>query len=448
MYSLRLRHVLSLLTFCGVVGILPSSGLAEPCGAVVVAPAQMMIAPGTLWHLQRSIERAKRENACALVVTLNTPGGMLNSTQSIVEAFFNSDVPIIVYVSPSGGVAASAGVFVTVAGHIAAMAPGTSLGAAIPISGEGQNLPTDARTKAISMATTMVRAISKERKRESSFAEAAIEKGVSITDKEALEQKVIDLIAPDIDALLLALEGRSLSVKGKEVVLVDIVKARRVTSIPSLRDEVVNSLAEPMIVGLLWLMGTTGLVAELYSPGLIFPGVVGIIALILALLVSQVLSLPLAGGVLIIVGVLLGAAELFVPSGVLAIGGIISLLLGFFSLMSSSETFLSLPVLATVVSVAVTILGACGFVVFKIAQAQRSPPVTGDDLLVRSTAKVYTPFMPLERGANIFGGKVIVAGELWGAVSSEEFSKGVQVKVVKRQDGLTLLVEKCSDSVN
>ncbi len=295
---------------------------------VAHVPIRMMILPGTAHYLEESIERATKEGAKAVVVTIDTPGGMLTSSQEMVQTLFRSTIPVIIFVAPSGATATSAGVFITLAGHIAAMAPGTTIGAAHPVSGDGKDIEGDMRAKVENFASALVRSIAQERQRNIEWAEDAVKKSLSITDQEAIKKGVIDLVAPDIPSLLKSLKGRSITLKGSKHELEDLSQAEIRIYQMSIRDEVVNVLANPTVLALLWMAATTGISIELYNPGLIFPGVIGAISLVLALAMSQIIPVSQGAVLLLVLGGTLLTFELFVASGILGVGGILSLLLG------------------------------------------------------------------------------------------------------------------------
>lgn len=405
--------------------------------SVVILPMKMMILPGTQAYLERGILKAAKDNAAVVVVVLDTPGGVLNTTQEMVQTIFKSPVPVVVYVAPSGAMAASAGTFITLAAHVAAMAPGTSMGAAHPVQGDGKDIGGDLRTKTENITVAMVKSIADQRGRNAEWAEKSIKDSSSITPTEALKLKVIDLIATDLDDLLLKIKGREVVVGGKKVILGDFSKLKRVTYSESFKERVLNSLGNPNILALLWFAATTGLALELYHPGAIFPGVVGIVCLFLALGVSQIIPVSSAGVLLIIVGGLLLGAEAYVTSGILGIGGVIAMVFGAIYLVDESMApgIGVTPWFVIVLALLTTLLLV--WVVYELLKVSGTKGQTGKEEMLGLKGRAATDFSP--------NGRVFVNGEYWNSVKSEssaEISKDDLIKVVGVQDGLVLKVEK------
>ena len=308
---------------------------APPCGCGKCLRQQKIhlieidapITPVVAEYIIKSIDRASKNNAEALIIQLNTPGGLLESTNHIVIRMMASEVPIVVYVAPSGGRAASAGVFITMAANIAAMAPTTHIGAASPIQLEGKMDETKER-KAMNDTAALARGIAEKRGRNAQWAEDAVRKGVSITETEALKLKVIDLIAPDIPSLVKAIDNRTVDlVIGKRTL--KTVGAEVQTIKMGFRDKLLGIISNPNIAYILMILGFYGLYFELSNPGAIFPGVAGAICLILAFYALQTLPINYAGLMLIILGIALFIAEAFITShGILGVGGTIAMLHG------------------------------------------------------------------------------------------------------------------------
>ena len=291
--------------------------------------------------IRESIARARNAGAKALIIQLDTPGGLLTSTRSIVKDILGAPVPVIVYVAPSGAGAGSAGVFITMAGHIAAMAPGTNIGAAHPVAGGGQEVKGVMGEKIENFTASFSEAIAQKRGRNTEWAIQAVRRSVSITEKEALKQKVIDIVAKDLDDLLKQAEGRKVDVDGREQAL-SLQGARIERFDMGLKQKVINLLADPTIAYLLLMAGILGLYMEFSHPGVIFPGVAGGICLLLGLTSLQMLPFNYAGILLILLGVALLIGEAFLPSfGVLGIGGAISLALGSLLLFDTESSDLT-----------------------------------------------------------------------------------------------------------
>lgn len=387
------------------------------------------IGPATASYISRAIDRAAEKQFECLIIELNTPGGLLDSTQVIVQKFFASPVPVVVYVSPAGGTAGSAGCFITLAADVAAMAPSTSIGAAHPVTaGGGDPKPDEVmKQKLANFAATYIETIATKRKRNVEWARKSVEESAAITAEQALELDVVEIIAEDLNDLLDQLDGRKvgarrLSTAGAEVV-----------DIPMLpRERVFQVLWRPEVMFILMLIAIYGIIGELSNPGSIFPGVVGAIALILALYMAAILPINVAGLALIGLALLLFIADIFTPThGVLTVGGVISFLLGALMLFDRTPGFrLSL---AYIVPAALMTAAFFAFVVGAALRAQLKPAQTGREGMLGRTAEVVSPL-------GLGGGKVFVEGELWNAVSDSPIEPGRPVEIVA-VDGLTLKVK-------
>ncbi len=418
--------------------LLPAALQAED-GVVAVIDMDMLILPGTQYFLEKSIAQAEEDGAKALVVKLDTPGGMLNTSKEMIEAIAASPVPVVIYVGPgAGATATSAGVFITVAGHVAAMAPGTSIGAAHPVAGDGKDIEGDMRKKAEEMTTAMVRSIAEERGKNVEWVELAVKESNSITEKEALEKNVIDFIAPDISDLLKQMKGKKIKLSGKEFTLGDYSALPRVNYEMSFRDEAMNVLANPLVAALLSMGATTGIAIELYNPGAIIPGVIGVICLLLSLVVFQIVPVTQGGLLLLAAGSLLVVAELFVPSGFLGAAGIVALILGAVTLMDETQ-MPGVEIPYEILIPSAIVLGLLLFAVMRlVVKGQSRKLETGNEGLIGLIG---------EASQNISNqGKAFVNGETWNAVSRTGLiSKGSRIRVLEVQEGMTLLVEEVSD---
>lgn len=382
--------------------------------------------------IRESIRRAYNSGARALIIQLDTPGGLLTSTRSIVKELFGARVPVIVYVAPSGAGAGSAGVFITMAAHIAAMAPGTNIGAAHPVAGGGEEVKGVMGEKIESFTASFSEAIAQKRGRNAEWAIQAVRRSVSITEKEALKKNVIDIVANDINDLLRQAHGRKVDLDGRVVTLsLEGVEVRRFEM--GLKQKVINILSDPNIAYLLLMAGILGLYMEFAHPGVIFPGVAGGIALLLALTSFQILPINYAGLLLILLGVSLLIGEAFLPSfGVLGIGGIISLSLGSLLLFDTenSDLIVRRPIIYTTVGTLSAFILIIGYLVFR---SQRAKPTLGLEGLVGEVGEVKTPLSPV--------GKVFVHGEYWNAEAEEEIGVGEMVRVVGFE-GMRLKVKR------
>jgi len=353
----------------------------------------------------------------------------------MIQQIFSAPIPVVVYVAPSGATATSAGVFITLAAHVAAMAPGTSIGAAHPVQGDGKDIQGDMRAKAENMTVAMVRALSEQRGRNVGWAEKAVTESSSITEKEALSTAVVDIVAGDLDDLLTQVSGREVKINQRTVVLGDYSKLPRREIAPSFGELALNVLGNPNVAALLWLAASTGLMLELYHPGAILPGVVGVISLILALAVSQIIPLSQSGILLIVLGVLLLGAELFFPSGILAVGGLIALGLGAMYLVDVSLAPGMGVSLQVFLPIAILVAALVLLIVSSLIKSRKTRVTTGREGLVGMNGKALEPVA--ESGA------VFVNGEIWKATAkSGLIGKEDQIRVVRVLPGLVLEVER------
>lgn len=424
MRSIRFLTVLCLL-LCGVQ--------ASAFGKVVkVMTIDGPIGAITLKHFERALEQAEDEGAEALVVQMNTPGGVMETTLRITTAIMNSEVPVIVHVYPSGGRAASAGVYITYASHLAAMASSTNIGSATPVSMGGGEIDSSMAKKIINDAVANLQGAAEKRGRNAAWAERAVRNGISISSYEAVDSNIVEFLAEDLQELLQKADGRVVQLPWGE----DTLHTVEATTSPvnkTFSEAILEVITNPNIVFILFSLGSLGLAMELYNPGAIVPGVVGAICIILALFGMQALPINYAALALILVAIIMFLLEIKVTSyGVLSIGGTIALVLGGLMLVDSPAGFLrvSLPVIITVtICVGGFLLFAVGFVI----RSHRKQVTTGYEGLVGQTAKVTQP---------IDGeGMVYVAGALWKAVAETPVAKGERVRVLSGEDRI-LKVEK------
>jgi membrane-bound serine protease (ClpP class) len=392
------------------------------------------IYPVIAGYIHDGIEKAHREKAVCLVIHLNTPGGLLQSTRVIVSSMLESPVPVIVYVSPGGAHAGSAGVFITLAANIAAMAPGTNIGAAHPV-GLQQTPDSIMNEKGTNDAAAFIRTIAEKRNRNMQWAEDAVRQSVSITEKEALEKKVIDLIAINEEDLLNQADGKQVQLAVATVTL--HTKGARVESYKmGFVEKMLNVLSDPNITYIILMLGLYGILFELYNPGAILPGIVGVIALILAFYSMHTLPINYAGLALIIFAIILFLLEIKIVShGLLAIGAVISLLLGSMMLIRSDSS-LEFVKISRVLIISTTVVTALFFliVVGVGLRAQRRKVVTGIEGLIGATADSLDTLDP--------AGTVMLQGEVWNAESiAGKINKGEKV-LVKEMRNLKLYVEK------
>ena len=396
------------------------------------------INPATADFIHRAIETAQKEKATCLLIHLNTPGGLLQSTRIIVSDILESPVPVVVYVSPGGAHAGSAGVFITMAAHIAAMAPGTNIGAAHPVTTQGE-MDTIMSAKATNDAMAFIRSIAKKRERNANWAAQAVSNSVSLTETEALENNVINLIASNDQELLNKINGKNVTVSSGTVTL-----QTQHATVQSLEmgwgEKMLNILSDPNVAYILFLLGLYGLIFEMYSPGAIFPGIIGGICMILALYTMYTLPVNYAGLALIVFGIILFLLEIKIVShGLLAIGGVISLLLGSMMLIRTGGTSavagLSWAVIITAVGVTALFFL---FVVGMGLKAQRIKPVMGLEAMIGEIGQSLSELNPR--------GTVRMHGEIWKAFSAAGLIPEGEKVIVTGFLNLTLQVELYNES--
>jgi len=420
------------LTVWLVIGVALRAG--EGNGAARLIEINGAIGPSTAGYVSRAIKMAGSEEARCLVILLDTPGGLLDSTKQIVQSFYASKVPVVVYVAPSGANAGSAGCFITLAADVAVMAPNTSIGAAHPVElggvpGEGKDKGDDIMTKKLeNFAVSSIEAIAEKRGRNVEWAKSAVRDSASITAEKALELKVIDFIAHDLSDLLRRLDGRE--VGGRVLRTADA----RIERIPMVaRERVFQMLWRPEVIFILMLVAIYGIIGELSNPGAVLPGVVGVIALILALYMSSVLPVNIAGIALILLAVGLFITDVFAPShGVLSIGGVAAFFLGSLLLFERAGPAFRLSLTMIVPATIITALFFL-FVVGAGLRAQRLPRRAGSETMIGQVVQALTP-IDAQRGM------VFVEGETWSARSDVPIDSGQSVEIIGRQ-GLTLNVK-------
>jgi membrane-bound serine protease (ClpP class) len=402
--------------------ILGIQGKTQDKPPVYTIEVDGIINPPTGKFITDSIDEATQQGAQCLIIQLDTPGGLMESMRLIVKKILASNIPIIVYVAPKGARAASAGVFITMAAHIAVMAPGTHIGAAHPVTlggGEGKENKTMTE-KIVNDTVSYIKTIAKNRGRNVDWAEKAVVKSVSITEEEAVKLNVVDFISPDLQSLLNNIDGKVVKFDG----VTRTLHTKGVQPQPiqmSWREKLLDIISNPQIAYYLLMLGGMGIFFELSNPGAILPGVVGGIFLILAFYALQVLPVNYAGLALILFAIILFIAEIKVVShGLLAVGGVISLLLGSLMLFRSPAEYMRLSLSVIIPAVLVT----SGFFIFAMTMAIRArltKPTTGMEGLVGETGTASTPIAP--------EGKVAIHGEIWDVVSDQNIERGEKVQV-------------------
>jgi membrane-bound serine protease (ClpP class) len=405
----------------------PSPGVTNE-REVMIIELEGPINPATATFLTRGIEKAEDQGAVLVIVRLDTPGGLASSMRTMVKAILNSRIPVVVYVSPQGAGAASAGVMVTVAAHVAAMAPGTNIGAAHPVTAGGKDMEKTMTEKVVNDMASYGRGIAQQKGKNAEWVEKAIRESVSITADEAVKKNVVDLVAKDVDELLKLLEGREITLKEGKIILKTAGLAKNYYK-PGVRDRILKTISDPNIAYILMMIGLAGLYFELSHPGVIFPGVIGAISLILAFYSFQTLPVNYAGLLLIALAIIFFIAEIKVTSyGALSLGGLISLTLG--SIMLFDDLKVSLKLMAPTV----VLVGGFFVVVSTLAfRAYRTRPKSGMDGMVGEIGLVKEDIDP--------EGLVFVHGEYWRATAREKIEADEKVEV-EGADGLILRVKK------
>jgi len=409
----------------------PATFAAEKVSLINIDGA---IGPATATYISRSIEEARTQNAQCLVIQLNTPGGLLDSTQKIVQSFLGSPVPIVVYVSPTGATATSAGCFITIAASVAAMAPATTIGAAHPVSigsfpSGGEEKPDETmKQKLENFSVSYIETIAGKRQRNVEWAKSAVKESASITAEKALELKVIDLIASNVPDLLQKLNGRIVDGKPLKTAGAEVAEVRM-----SPAERVFQKLWRPEVMFILMLIAIYGIIGELTTPGAILPGVVGAIALILALYLAAILPVNVTGLVLIALALMLFIFDVYAPThGVLTVGGVIAFLIGSLMLFNRADPLYRLSLNYIIPATLITAMFFI-FVIGKGLRAQLLPVKVGKETLVGKTVTALTPI-------DSRSGRIFVEGEYWNAVSDMPVEKDQPVEIAGVQ-GLTLKVK-------
>jgi membrane-bound serine protease (ClpP class) len=409
--------------------------LAQPEAHVVVARIDGIIDPFVGQYVESVIQRAGEDGAELLILELDTPGGADGPMRRIVTQLLNAPLPTVVYVSPAGARAGSAGVFIAMAAHIAAMSPGTNIGAAHPVGLGGTSFSPELDAKITNDAAAYIRTIAEERGRNADWAERSVRKSVSITAREALEVGVIDLVADDLDLLLTSLDGREVAVNGGVTLHTLGIEARRLSM--SLPARFLHQMVNPNIAYLLLIIGFVALIAEFYNPGTLLPALTGIICLILALVGLGNLPVNWGGVVLILVALVLFVLDIKVAGFALSVGGAIAFVLGslllFTPLTPGPPSIPSLAVSRWLIALMTALISS--FFIFALAagiRAQRARVQVGSEVLVGQTGVAITDLVPM--------GQVHVGGEVWSATASgDHIEKGEGIAVME-VEGLRLKV--------
>jgi membrane-bound serine protease (ClpP class) len=431
---MRLNHTIRLAVLASALAVTPPVWSAS----IYKVSVNDVIHRVTAQYIAEGIERAEEEGAELVLIQLQTPGGLDASMREIIEKILNSEVPVVVYVSPSGSRAASAGFLITIAADVAAMAPGTNIGAAHPVSGSGQPMDETLSKKVESDAAAYIRSIAAKRGRNVELAEKGVVESQSWTEKEALDAGLIDYVAGNEAELLEELDGTTVTRFDGSEVVVHTQDATVVELEMTLPQRILSVISNPNIAYILMTLGILGIYFEMANPGAVLPGVVGVICLILAFFALQVLPVNYAGLLLIIVGIGLLIAEALTPAfGALGLGGVVAVVLG--SLILFKEQELPTPALqvslSVILPVTITLVIMFGFIARLVIKAHRSKPTTGD---IGLAGEIGTAQSDIDGT-----GKVFVHGEFWDVKSQYKIAKGDRIRVTSVH-GLLLEVEPVS----
>ena len=423
-------YFILLLAVLSVLSIISGAARADS-PKIEVLTVDGTIVPVVASYIDRGISRAEAEGAVACVIELNTPGGLLNTTEEIVQRILNARIPIVVYVTPRGSWAASAGTFITISAHIAAMAPGTSIGAAHPIS-TGEQMPEEVSKKVTEYSAAWIRSIAETRGRDTEQAELAVSESKSFTGSEALDAKLIDLQANDLESLIQQINGRKVVLASGIEVTIDTAGYMLIVDGMNPIERFLQVISDPNIAYILLTLATIGLITELSNPGLIFPGVIGGICLFLAFYSLGVLNAYWAGVLLIFLAIGLFVAEVFTQAyGILTAGGITSLVIGSLILFSHSSPEMEVNKFL-IAGVAILLAAFVAFMVGAVVRGQRRRVATGAEGLIGRVAVAKTSLDPK--------GTVLVDGELWKAeLDTGKVGPGEEVTITK-VEGLKLFV--------
>ena len=431
---------LRLLLFVGLLAaVFMSSTVSAANKSIEILHVEGAIVPVVADYIDEGITRAENEGSAAVIIELSTPGGLLDTTQKIVERILNAKVPVVVYVSPAGGWAGSAGTFITLASHVAAMAPGSRIGAATPVAGGGEELSDEMQRKVTEDSAAFIRSLAELRGRSVEHAELAVREGKSYSVNEALEYNLIDLQADSLQDLIRQLNGRTISLMSGVEMTLDTEDYSLDRMDMSLIQQFLHTISDPNIAYILLSIGTIGIIAEIYSPGTFFPGIIGAISLLLAFYSLGVLDANLGGILLILLAFGLFVAEILTTTfGLLTAGGIVALILGSILLFPRGDpSFLLDPVNPWLIAIVVIgVAGLFAFIMQRVIWAHRRQAKTGREELIGKSAVVKEALDP--------EGTVFLKGERWNAIADKGKMKPGEEVTITRVDGLILHVARKS----
>jgi len=430
---MTLRVIYISMFLAGLALSIAGCNTSPEAGKVHVLEVKGNIVPVVADYISRGIGEAEDSGATVCIITLDTPGGLLDSTERIVKRIMNAKVPVVVYVSPHGAWAASAGTFITVSAHLSAMAPATSIGAAHPVS-VGEQMPEDVQKKATEYSAAWIQSIAEKRGRDPALVEAAVRESKSFTASEAFEKKLIDFQADDLDSVVKQINGRKVTLADGSEVTINTEGAAVGKSDMTLAERILQIISHPNVAYILLTLASIGLITEISNPGLIFPGVVGGICLFLAFYSLGVLNAYWAGLLLILLAFGLFVTEIFVPAyGILTTGAIAALVIGSLILFSESEASMQFDK-SLIVFVAIFLAGFVAFLVWAAVRGQKRKVTTGREGMIGQIAEVKAALKPR--------GMVLVEGELWKAELDEGQAQPGEEVIIQKVDNLKLSVTK------
>jgi membrane-bound serine protease (ClpP class) len=433
-----IKHVLKAFRLVFFVGLLAVALLPVVARAatptIEVLSVEGTIVPVVADYIERGIDEAEDNNAAVCVIELDTPGGLLDSTEIIVREIMNANVPVVVYVSPKGAWAASAGTFITLSAHIAVMTPGTTIGAAHPVSGSGEEIPEEQMQKIVEFSTRWMETIAQERGRNIEEAQLAVTESKSFTDVGALEANIIDLRANSLGELMSQIDGWQVTLANGREVLIDTTDYVVTRNEMNFVERFLHAISDPNIAYILLSVGSIGIIAEIYSPGTLFPGITGGICLLMAFYSLGVLDAYWGGILLIVLAFGLFIGEVLTETfGLFTAGGVVSLVLG--SLILFRGGLPSMQVSPWLIAgVTICISGFLAFAAYRIVRAHRRQAATGWEELIGKTATVKVALKP--------EGTVLFKGELWAAELDEGKAEVGDKVIITRVEGLQLYVTK------
>jgi len=428
-----IRTIYVSLFLVGLAFSIAGCSAGQSTGGVHVLQVKGNIVPVVADYINRGIGEAEDSGATVCIITLDTPGGLLDSTSRIVERIMNARVPVVVYVSPHGAWAASAGTFITISAHLSAMAPATSLGAAHPVS-VGEEMPEDVQKKATEYSAAWIQSIAEKRGRDLALVEAAVKESRSFTASEAVEKKLVDFQANDLDSVIKQINGKKVELADGREVVINTEGAAVGKSDMTLVEKILQVISHPNVAYILLTLASIGLITEISNPGLIFPGVIGGICLFLAFYSLGVLNAGWAGLLLILLAFGLFITEIFVPAyGILTTGGIVSLVIGSLILFSESEASMQFDK-SLIVYVAIFLAAFMAFLIWAVIRGQKRKVTTGKEGMIGQVALVKTALKP--------SGMVLVEGELWKAELDEGQAHPGEEVIVQKVDNLKLKVSR------